>query len=138
MSAKLLLLLAMTASSTRVLHAQTRLTNNARVNNDGNSDLQKVSLADLPYDYNALEPYIGEETLRIHHDKHHAKYVATTNTMISGTDLENMDIVSILRMASPGSELNIVHFLIYFIFKTVDSIPRQCCTFQQCCSKFQP
>ena len=32
-----------------------------------------VQLADLPYDYNALEPFIGEKTLRIHHGKHHAK-----------------------------------------------------------------
>ena len=30
---------------------------------------------DLPYDYSALEPYIDEETMRIHHDKHHAAYV---------------------------------------------------------------
>ena len=36
----------------------------------------------------ALEPVIGRRTLEIHHDKHHAKYVDTTNTMIAGTDLE--------------------------------------------------
>ena len=29
----------------------------------------------LPYDYNALEPHIDEQTMRIHHDKHHAAYV---------------------------------------------------------------
>ena len=56
-------------------------------------------LPPLPYDYNALEPHIGEETLKIHHDKHHAKYVTTTNTMIAGTELENQDVVTILRMA---------------------------------------
>jgi Fe-Mn family superoxide dismutase len=32
-------------------------------------------LPPLPYPYNALEPVIGEETLRIHHDKHHKSYV---------------------------------------------------------------
>lgn len=29
---------------------------------------------DLPYEYNSLEPYIDEETMRIHHDKHHKAY----------------------------------------------------------------
>lgn len=32
-----------------------------------------IELPPLPYDYNALEPHLGERTLRIHHDKHHAK-----------------------------------------------------------------
>ena len=53
----------------------------------------------LPYDYTALEPHIGEQTLRIHHDKHHAKYVTTTNAMIAGTDLEGKDVITILRAA---------------------------------------
>ena len=34
---------------------------------------------DLPYDYTALEPYIDEETMRFHHDKHHAAYVNMLN-----------------------------------------------------------
>lgn len=34
---------------------------------------------DLPYAYNALEPYIDEETMKIHHDKHHAAYVKNLN-----------------------------------------------------------
>ena len=29
------------------------------------------SVPDLPYDYNALEPHIDEQTMRVHHDKHH-------------------------------------------------------------------
>jgi Fe-Mn family superoxide dismutase len=33
----------------------------------------------LPYDYNALEPYIDEQTLRLHHDKHHKAYVDGLN-----------------------------------------------------------
>ena len=60
---------------------------------------QGVALADLPYAYNALEPMIGERTLKIHHDKHHAKYVATTNDLIKGTDMEGQDVVTILRKA---------------------------------------
>ena len=58
-----------------------------------------VTLPPLPYAYNALEPHIGEQTLKIHHDKHHARYVDVTNQMITGTDLEGKDVVTILRAA---------------------------------------
>lgn len=37
------------------------------------------NLLDLPYAYNALEPYIDERTMQIHHDKHHAAYVKNLN-----------------------------------------------------------
>jgi Fe-Mn family superoxide dismutase len=37
-------------------------------------------LPPLPYDYNALEPYYDEETLHLHHDKHHAAYITGWNT----------------------------------------------------------
>lgn len=40
-------------------------------------------LPDLPYDYAALEPYFDEETMRIHHDKHHATYVANLNAAVA-------------------------------------------------------
>ena len=36
----------------------------------------------LPYAYNALEPHIDEQTMRIHHDKHHAAYVANLNAAL--------------------------------------------------------
>lgn len=36
-------------------------------------------LPPLPYDYNALEPYYDEQTVRLHHDKHHAAYVNGLN-----------------------------------------------------------
>ncbi len=36
-------------------------------------------LPDLPYDFNALAPHIDEQTMRIHHGKHHAAYVAKLN-----------------------------------------------------------
>ena len=39
----------------------------------------KHELPLLPYDYNALEPHYDEETVRLHHDKHHAAYVAGLN-----------------------------------------------------------
>lgn len=49
----------------------------------------KTELPALGYAYHALEPYMDEETVRIHHDKHHAKYVNKFKEAIEGTDLEN-------------------------------------------------
>ncbi len=40
------------------------------------------TLPDLPYDYAALEPYYSAEILELHHDKHHAAYVAGANTTL--------------------------------------------------------
>lgn len=40
----------------------------------------KYILPPLPYDYNALEPHIDEQTMRLHHDKHHLAYVNGLNT----------------------------------------------------------
>ena len=42
------------------------------------------ALPPLPYDYNALEPHIDEQTMRIHHDKHHAAYVNNLNAALEG------------------------------------------------------
>jgi Fe-Mn family superoxide dismutase len=44
------------------------------------------SLPPLPYDYTALEPHIDEQTMRIHHDKHHAAYVTNLNAALEGQD----------------------------------------------------
>ena len=40
------------------------------------------TLPDLPYAYGALEPYIDEETMHLHHDKHHNTYVTNLNSAI--------------------------------------------------------
>src|SRR3989344_7226491 len=40
------------------------------------------SLPELPYNYDALEPYIDEQTMRIHHDKHHGGYVNNLNELL--------------------------------------------------------
>jgi Fe-Mn family superoxide dismutase len=42
------------------------------------------TLPPLPYDYAALEPHIDEQTMRIHHDKHHGTYVTNLNTALEG------------------------------------------------------
>jgi len=43
----------------------------------------EYTLPPLPYAYNALEPHIDEETMRIHHDKHHAGYVRGANNALT-------------------------------------------------------
>lgn len=63
---------------------------------------QGAVLPPLPYEYSALEPFISARTLHFHHDKHHAKYVATTNEMIKGTDMEHDTIEEIIRKAHGG------------------------------------
>ena len=50
----------------------------------------------LPYGYNALEPFIDEQTMKIHHDKHHQAYFDKFTAAISGTELENKDVKEIL------------------------------------------
>ena len=52
----------------------------------------------LPYDYNALEPHIDEQTMRIHHDKHHAAYVTNLNAALEKhPDLQAKSIEDLLK-----------------------------------------
>jgi len=44
------------------------------------------TLPKLPYDYNALAPYISEQQLKLHHDKHHQAYVNGANAMFEKLD----------------------------------------------------
>jgi Fe-Mn family superoxide dismutase len=51
----------------------------------------------LPYAYNALEPYIDEQTMIIHHDRHHATYVNNLNAALEGhADLQNKTIEELI------------------------------------------
>jgi superoxide dismutase, Fe-Mn family len=50
----------------------------------------------LPYDYAALEPHIDEQTMRIHHDKHHQAYVDNANAALEGTELADESVEQIL------------------------------------------
>ena len=55
-------------------------------------------LPPLPYDYNALEPHIDEQTMRIHHDKHHATYVTNLNAALEkAPQLQQKSIDDLLR-----------------------------------------
>ena len=53
-------------------------------------------LAQLPYAYDALEPYIDARTMEIHHTKHHNAYTTNLNVAVVGTDMEGKTIENIL------------------------------------------
>ena len=55
-------------------------------------------LPPLPYDYNALEPYIDEETMHLHHDKHHQAYINNLNTALANyPDLQDKSAEELIR-----------------------------------------
>ncbi len=50
----------------------------------------------LPYDYDALEPHIDEQTMRVHHDKHHQAYVDNANKALEGTEWADRPVEQVL------------------------------------------
>ena len=55
-------------------------------------EAQKLyALPDLPYGYDALAPFISEDLLRLHHDKHHAAYVNGANAILQRLDKARAD-----------------------------------------------
>jgi Fe-Mn family superoxide dismutase len=56
------------------------------------------TLPDLPYAYDALEPYVDKQTMEIHHQKHHAAYIAKLNAALeSHPDLQEKSIEELLK-----------------------------------------
>ena len=56
------------------------------------------TLPDLPYAHNALEPHIDEQTMQIHHGKHHQAYITNVNTALEGLDdLAALSVEDLLR-----------------------------------------
>ncbi len=51
----------------------------------------------LPYDYAALEPHIDEQTMRLHHDKHHQAYVDKANAALEGTEWADKGVEEVLQ-----------------------------------------
>lgn len=52
----------------------------------------------LPYDYNALEPYIDTQTMQLHHDKHHAAYVNNLNAALqNASQFASLSIEDLIR-----------------------------------------
>ena len=56
----------------------------------------------LPYDQNALEPVISEETIGYHYGKHHQTYVTNLNNLVPGTEFEGKPLEEIIMNASAG------------------------------------
>ncbi len=59
-------------------------------------------LPPLPYEMNALEPHISQETLEYHYGKHHKAYVDKLNGMIPGTEYEDCSLEDIVCKADGG------------------------------------
>ena len=57
-------------------------------------------LPDLPYAYEALEPYIDAKTMEIHHSKHHQAYITKVNAALEGTSFEDTSIDELCRNLS--------------------------------------
>lgn len=72
-------------------------------NKRSKEQMAKYELPPLPYAYDALEPYIDKLTMEIHHDKHHAAYVANFNKALEGTDAESKTIEDIFNTVSKYS-----------------------------------
>jgi superoxide dismutase, Fe-Mn family len=61
-------------------------------------DIDMFQLPDLPYEYDALEPYIDEQTMHVHHDGHHAAYVKNLNETLTGQEkFLNMEVEELLK-----------------------------------------
>jgi Fe-Mn family superoxide dismutase len=55
-------------------------------------------LPPLPYDYDALAPTIDEQTMRIHHGKHHQAYIDNLNKALDGTEWDNRPMKQVLAL----------------------------------------
>ncbi len=64
------------------------------------------TLSPLPYDKAALAPHLSAETLEIHHDKHHAAYVANLNKLTEGKLEASMTLEDIIKSSEPGGLFN--------------------------------
>ena len=57
-------------------------------------------LPDLPYDHAALEPVISRDTMHLHHDKHHKKYIDTTNQLLAEQGASPASLEEVVRGAA--------------------------------------
>lgn len=63
-------------------------------------------LPPLPYQLNALEPYISEQTMSYHYGKHHKAYIDNLNKLIQGTKFANMPLEEIIVETSGKNEFS--------------------------------
>ncbi|MGB5166506.1 MAG: superoxide dismutase [Woeseiaceae bacterium] len=67
-----------------------------------------VLQSNLPYDHDALEPYISAETLSYHYDKHHSGYVDKLNKMIAETPFAGLPLEDVISKARREAEVGIL------------------------------
>ena len=65
-------------------------------NNLANQNIAPFILPDLPFEKNALEPYMSSETFDFHYGKHHKAYVDTLNKLIENTKYSSKDLEEII------------------------------------------
>ena len=79
----------------------------------------KHELPKLPYELDALEPYISKETLEFHHLKHHKTYVDKLNELVPWTEFENMTLEEIVKNAPAWPIFNnagqVLNHTLYFL-----------------------
>jgi Fe-Mn family superoxide dismutase len=63
-----------------------------------------IALPALPYERNALQPVISENTLNFHYGKHHQTYVDTLNKLIVGTEFADMPLEKIVKATAGESD----------------------------------
>ncbi len=68
-----------------------------------------ITLPDLPYEIDALEPHISADTLTVHHGKHHKAYVDKLNAAIEGTSYAKMTLEEIVASSFKDGEVEIFH-----------------------------
>jgi Fe-Mn family superoxide dismutase len=76
--------------------------------------MEKYKLPNLPYKYDALEPYMSKEVLTLHHDKHHAGYVNVANNLLdkiynARKNNSELDYKSVLKSLSFNVAGHILH-----------------------------
>lgn len=62
------------------------------------------NLISLPFEKKSLEPFISEKTLDFHYGKHHQAYVDNLNKLISGTELESLSLIEIIKKTAGNPE----------------------------------
>lgn len=68
-----------------------------------------LELPNLPYDYDALAPYMSRETLEFHHDKHHQAYVTKGNELLEGSAHAGKSIEDICKAAFTENNAGLIN-----------------------------
>ncbi len=62
-----------------------------------------ITLPELPYDYDALQPVISAATLKLHHGAHHRGYVDKLNALVKASELEGMSLEALVKRSAPAA-----------------------------------